>query len=386
MTTPIPLDKTSSDLPKRLISKVSKNYERWLQHINDQFERDERTKGSRDKNLTQGKISEPIFDYSLLEELEKASNEFSNKLDLLKKLDPEKVLPSNSSKNLAPDKTNIVSLKHKKAHHFSDKTLNHFEIEILRDKIYDMIKSENLGDNPVQRYSTEDGFSLYGTKDEEGLYHENANSCSDNDNDDNEVEPHLGDRCPIFPNSQHHIELELSSCACCDHSDSDHGSAHYGDDNDAIEGNGPSCDFTFEYDHKGNLISSYDNVEKNLRLLNIASNNEKSAKAEHSTPVQMRKPIDQGLRRSDRKNKNKKKDKIESKSYSGLFQPCCLFCEYEAIFGSKPRQLIKIYDAKIKKEQKRRNEFKMKLDHSKRKALERQRRLKELDEHHLHPN
>ena len=102
---------TSSQLdPKKLFELVSKNYETWLHAMSKQFQdEDNFLPIPNDETDFAGSSddSQPIFNYSLLEALEKASSEFSDKIS---KLDGEDLMDEISA-TIDPETDNNMSKK-----------------------------------------------------------------------------------------------------------------------------------------------------------------------------------------------------------------------------------------------------------------------------------
>lgn len=195
----------------------------------------------------------------------------------------------------------------------ADQLLNDADIQQLYEKVARML-------TPSGRPERSKGFSLYDTKDEEGL-HEDAGFSDQEDYDLSEVHDDLA-----------HIEVEVDGC-------SGHDGQCSCDEYDEL---GPSCEFTFEYDHKGQLVPTSNNVEEQLRLMQLQSQSQPAPRPS----------------KGKKKKSKKKKAKPES-SGPGCH---CLFCEYEAVYGVEPRQMIKWYDQTVRREEARRTDIKRKLE------------------------
>ncbi|RLV92545.1 hypothetical protein JA1_003085 [Spathaspora sp. JA1] len=340
--------------PKKLFELVSKNYENWSQAMFKQFEQDNANFSPFPDDSIPSANTPPIFDYSLLEALDVHD-------DNNEKVDP----PKSDKKSVQPSPT----------------LLSEYEIDFLRDRISQMIQHQGIGTR--DKNSTDRGFSLYDTRDEEGLHAGNTDDCYDQD--DYDLEEITGD--DDF--HHHHIEVELNTVPECD--------VHGMDGCDCpiydyVEGeedtqNGPSCEFTFEYDHTGKLIPTYNNVEEKLRLMNL-ENRLKQQKLPSISELNITTGSNTTKKKKNKKNK-KKNQPAKSTTHQNLpttipqdyygyipSDKCCLFCEYQAIFGSKPRQMMKWYDQRILQEEQRRIEFKKKLENAKSKAIKKQRELR----------
>ncbi|KAI5964565.1 uncharacterized protein KGF55_001634 [Candida pseudojiufengensis] len=341
---------SSNPGPEELFELLSKNYENWSQAMTKQFEDEENFSpfpNENDSNTSNKDKMNPIFNYSLLEALETASNEIGENL---KDISNDKVLhdyvvtssfkSSNTNGSTSTNNGSIANrpIKHPKRRilHPSHSLLNEKEIVFLRDKITQIIK-EREEDNLPQ------GFTLYDTKDEKGLNdddeiddNERAEFCSccdhseydydeeDDDDYNNQNDYDLNDfndnndkRTHFNSHRTHSIEIELNTAPDCDI----HGSNgcdcpifessnnnelerrirrkrnYMGSpsDNDYDSNEGPSCEFTFEYDHNGQLIPTYSNIEEKLRLMKLEtsmkSNSKQSIKNNKSTSIKTNKTV-----------------------------------------------------------------------------------------------
>ncbi|KAK6456789.1 uncharacterized protein RJT20DRAFT_34422 [Scheffersomyces xylosifermentans] len=448
--------------PKKLFELVSKNYETWSQAMYKQFQDEENYSPfpNEDDEASVGigasdryGDSQPIFNYSLLEALEKASAEFSDKIN---KMDDNEVinemnnrietlvsgslgasLPNTAPKrspSTPPKETEESTNTHrttgnsknagKRIIHPSESLLKENEIDFLRSKISQMIGTnafnQNINGAPFNPRKRE-GFSLYDTQDEEGLHEGNADAYydengeyHDDDQDDYDLEE-INNDDPYsygYPPT-HHIEVELNAAPECD----EHGldgcdcPVYEYDDGERYRGGefgdeGPSCEFTFEYDHTGKLVPTYSNVEEKLRLMSLqsrisAANGSNGSKSRNGVNASnMKLPSINELNigshnlnstdslKASTKKKNKKKKKKKNASSETKDQPprhhtgaigagCCLFCEYELVFGSQPRQMMKWYDQRIRRDEQRREEIKKKLENAKSKAIKKQREMRQ---------
>ena len=412
--------------PKQLFELVSKNYETWLQAMAKQFENDVDDSNyspfpKEDTNIEEiNEKSNPIFNYSLLEALDAASNDMNEQL---------RVATSSSSSNNSTTKSREG--KRKIVDPSTHALLNEREIDFLRHKITQIIQNNN---------ETSEGFNLYDTKDEEGLHEGNCGCCDDDhgddveyDQDDYDLEEINGDENYAYDiPPTHHIEVELNAAPDCPIHESEgcdcpifshhvHGGIDdedddYDEDDDRYA---PSCEFMFEYDLSGKLIPTYNNVAERLREMEANGGKFPFKKNRLQLPsIEELHARDENQKNDNKKKNKKKKKKKKSKSESGSgsssvitraedlvnisqikvpqhdykLEPstipkdyigyipsdqCCLFCEYEAVFGSKPKQMIKWYEQKVNAEEKRRAEFKRKLQNAKLKALRKQKDMRQ---------
>lgn len=114
---------------------------------------------------------------------------------------------------------------------------------------------------------------------------------------------------------------------------------------------GPLCEFTFEYDAHGRLVPleqpdalQLQNLQQYLELGKMP----KAEKAGHA-----------------------RADKSHGTDLHIRASNCCLFCQYEAYFCAKPTQIMKWFDYKRRKEEKRRQAIRDKIERAKLRALER---------------
>ncbi|CAN3368218.1 hypothetical protein DICA3_F15940 [Diutina catenulata] len=356
--------------PKKLFQLVSKNYEAWQSAMNSRVTND-LDEGYSPFPVDPDDVAEPsdpkggqpIFNYSLLELLEQAPAEF----DLQAILAPNKDTPAtNGSSSDNPIKAATPEV--------DGSILNESEIDFLRQKISNMINFRPSRGDQSNPYG---GMSLYDTQDEKGI-------VDDDDQDDYDLDEITSD------DYSHAIEVELNS-----HHQDEHCMCGGTDDE------GPTCEFTFEYDNSGKLVPTYSNVEEKLRLLSLqqklTGNN--AMKLPSISELNL---IDNPAPKKKKKSKKKKKAHeepapaaVETPAHpdrpppppGGLFSStdCCLFCEYEFIFGKKPRQLIKWYDQRLRREEQRRQEIKRKIETVKQRAMKRQRDTQQPPTDHPQP-
>jgi hypothetical protein len=395
--------------PKKLFELVSKNYETWLHAMSKQFQdEDNFLPIPNDENDFAGSSddSQPIFNYSLLEALEKASSEFSDKIS---KLDGEDLMDEISA-TIDPETDKNASKKKTKSNEVKDVLLRDSEIDFLRTKISQMINSndftlhnKNKGHyyppRPPPPPRKREGFSLYDTQDEEGLHEGNTDAYYDHDDlddyddgqDDYDIDE-VNDDQYLYDSPTHHIEVELNTAPECD----EHGMngcdcpIYENDTNarlrDRFDEEGPSCEFTFEYDHTGKLVPIYSNVEEKLRLMTLQSRMAGAGTNFSLTGAPTLGDADANMSKKKKNKKKKKKKKSQNPQISTFTNStnmllssggCCLFCEYEAVFGSKPKQMMKWYNQRIQQDEQRREEIKKKLEIAKLKAIKKQRELRQ---------
>lgn len=230
----------------------------------------------------------------------------------------------------------------------ADTLLNETELNFLKTRIGEFISFTGIG--PFSQEDEEEareGYSMYGTQDEEGLHDGNAGPDDGEDaerDDDYDIEEiGLGEQFLYGYGATHHIEVELNDGPAGAHD---------------VDPNEPSCEFTFEYDRNGKLVPTYSNIEEKLRLVSL-----QSRMAEGEVPA------------GKKKSKRKKKKAVahgaaHGDAYGVLDDACCMFCQYEAYFGTKPVHMMAWYDQKMIKEEKRRQRIKEKLERAKLNAFQ----------------
>lgn len=361
--------------PQKLFELVLQNYDAWLQVINKQFQEQSKDQQylpfpkNQDFDLNKQK---PIFNYSLLDALEQASSDFS---DRIHKLEESEGIPE------------IPNLHQDSKKNQAQGLLKESEINFLRSRLTEIVMKSRQGMPPPKK----EGFSLYDTQDEEGLHEGNTGDLyfnedgnqDDYDLEEIENEDYQYDYSPT-------IEVELNTAPECEkHGQEicdcpiDEQRSRFNSTNDE----GPSCEFTFEYDRNGELVPTYSNVEEKLRLMSLnsrslgKSGNMKLPSIKELNIHTNTEENSSNEKKNKKKNKKKKKQKHYEANESVIKEKqqsdCCLFCEYEALFGTKPRQMIKWYNEKVRKDEERRQEFKRKLENAKLKALKRQRELRQ---------
>lgn len=219
--------------------------------------------------------------------------------------------------------------------------LNDREIGYLKLKISEFMSlpwSQQLPQKNRKIKEDKEGFSLYGTNDEEGLHDDNTEGFDDEDYDLDELEDAGNFSYDYGP---HHIEVEVNNGP---------------PGPDGADPNEPSCEFTFEYDRNGTLVPTDNNIEEKLRLMCL-----QSQEGGTSAP-------------GKKKKSSKKKKKKSAPAHPEALDPnCCLFCQYEDFFGVKPVHMMKWYDKKMVREESRRQKIRAKLENAKLKALRRQK-------------
>lgn len=342
------LDENQRLDPQKLFELVSQNYDSWLQVLNKQFNDDENFLPFPQQSAE----LKPIFDYSLLDALDQASPELSENLKRLEQKIPKKTKkPARKQKNNEMDKN--------KLEFNPESLLKKSEMEFLRNKISELVMRKGFGINHEPK---QEGFSLYDTRDEEGLHEGNSQQYDDQgDYDLEEIDEGESFLYSVSP-GEHGLQIMKN--------DDDF---HYQDEDD----NEPSCEFTFEYDANGKLIHTDNNIEEKLRMMNLHPQLQKDIKLPSISELNIEQPV---VTKS--KKKKKKKSKREDKRAPDNSVYSCLFCEYEDFYGEKPREMIKWYNQKVKKDEERRLEIKRKLENAKLRAMNRQRdiRHQKLDE------
>lgn len=330
-----PYDGQPGRLPRRVYPQkfsdlVAKNYNLWLQVAGRQFREGQDDEANFLPLPKEDGKAEPIFNYSLLDALEKVSLDFSDRIN---KLEETEQVPE--IKALEKEQREEEGALRDR---FNRGLLKDTELEFLRNRIGELVMKNR------QMEQQREGFSLYDTRDEEGLHEGNTDACYDDyDEDDYDLEEIGSDYQPT-----HHIEVELNTAPECIEHGTDgcdcpmenrkqvrYTTGH-------IDEEGPSCEFTFEYDGNGTLVPTDNNIVEKLRMMNV-----------------------KGEEKKKKKKKKKPKDKIPNGN-------CCLLCEYEAVYGVKPRQMIKWYDQRELKEVQRRVEIKRKLENAKNRLRRRQ--------------
>lgn len=215
--------------------------------------------------------------------------------------------------------------------------LNDSEMSFLKARIAEFISFSGTSpfgpDRKIRRkpkVEETEGFSLYGTNDEEGLHGGNAEEFGDQDDYDidelEDAEKFLYDYGP------HHIEVEVNN-----------GPAS----SEPVDPDEPSCEFTFEYDRNGTLVPTDNNIEEKLRLMCLQSQGGEPSSAQTG---------------KKKKSGKKKKKKAAASRHHEIDDSCCLFCQYEAFFGVKPEYTMRWYDKKMDKEVTRRQKVQRKLE------------------------
>ncbi|CAH2351873.1 hypothetical protein CLIB1423_05S00320 [[Candida] railenensis] len=418
--TGLPLNSNGELDPQSLFELVSKHYNSWSNAIDKQFEDDENFSPFPNENMPSISRSDangsqqPIFDYSLLEALDKVSSELVRdqkiqdvteeaeevegngngksdglsekkmaeikKMEVIERIQRKYLAKREQEKKRQRSQEQTSSQPQQRALDDNNTLLQESEINYLQDKIAQIFKSNNVA------MPKREGFSLYDTQDEEGLHEGNADS--EFDGDDDEIEDvvdegqndydigEISDSMYYDYHPTHHIEVELNT-----ENGENSSRTVFNNQYDYEDDGGPSCEFTFEYDPSGKLIPTHSNVEEKLRLMSLESRMRigkmlDQKEEEILNKIQPGSGGASGSSKKKKKNKNKNKGSVNEQ----IEKPdpsCCLFCEYETIYGMRPRQMIKWYDHKMRQEEIRRDEIRKKLESAKSKALKKQRELRQ---------
>ncbi|KAL7667341.1 Protein IBD2 [[Candida] zeylanoides] len=327
----LPLNANGKLDPQSLFEMVSKHYDSWSTTIGRQFGEEEGFSPFPSEDAPPGP-SEPIFNYSLLEALERASSEFARR----EGADADTDADADADADAENDATAAATPA-------TESLLHESEIDYLQNKIVQIFKSNNVA---------------FPAPPEAGV----VDSRQD-DYDIDEISDSISDSMYNDYHPTHHIEVELNE----EGGESGRQRTVFNNQYDFEDEGGPSCEFTFEYDHTGKLVPTHNNVEEKLRLMSL-----QSAAASTSTVAS-----------AGKKKKKKKKSNAHPQGAVALSPSCCLFCEYEAIYGVRPRQLIKWYDQKMRRDEMRRDEIRKKLENAKSKALKKQRELRQRQQQQL---
>ncbi|KAI5958026.1 hypothetical protein KGF57_002834 [Candida theae] len=382
---PLPMN---SD-PAQLFNLFSKNYESLSQAMAKQFEDEENFSPfpSEDDTNTQ---SNPIFNYNLLEALESASIQTGEKVKEVTNGNGQRSFSTAPSQNGASTKPTTHAKR--KIICPPQSLLNDSEIDFIRNKIAQVIKQNEGGNLPrsLNFFDAGDGFALH--SEDSNKTSNGFNNRGNHNQTSIEIEfspiPECKVHgvedcdCPIF--DEEYVSSHPSSRGLNSSRDSEGR-----DSND----DGPSCEFTFEYDSKGRLLPMGNNIEDKLSLMDseagklkelqeefeaiIAEENgsrPKSAVKEQSDKTHRPRSISS---KSTQQNKNRVKRRLKreitdplddlkefvkeetqkklekrrllcnrqsssSRNFYGLIpkDDCCLLCQYEAVFGIKPRYLV----------------------------------------------
>lgn len=346
--------------PKKLFELVSNNYESWQHAMNKQFEDEDNFLPFPQEDDAESGISDkPIFDYSLMDQLDQEvdqdddaafesvvrfnqvmreklqSEEMKDKSDMSAVTNQDKL----ASLAEALENLNVLELATSiinKPTIPTNELLNENDMDLLRHKIASMIGNAHANGN--QEQETEFDIDI-------DIIH---------NQDDYDVDE-------IIDDNYSYAKPEYDE--------------------------GPSCEFTFEYDNQGKLVPTYNNVEEKLQILQnkmkLPSINELNLKEPEKKPKKKNK------KKSEKNNShdshNNTTNHVEGPIQGGLIMNsnCCPICEYEVVFGHKPRQLIKLYNQRIEKDEARRLEIKKKLENAKLKAMKKQRELKQRQQQQL---
>ncbi|KAG5417507.1 hypothetical protein I9W82_005143 [Candida metapsilosis] len=365
--------------PAQLFDLISKNYESWSQAMAKQFEDEENFSPfpSEDDANTQ---SNPIFNYNLLEALESASVQAGERVKEISSggvHDPLNLATSQSDTAPRP-----IKLPKRRIICPPESLLNNTEIDFIRNKITQAIKQKEGGVLPKGNLF-DPGIRL---RDDFGNLANNMDSNGDLNHTSIEIEfspipeceVHGAEDCdcPIF--DEGHTSSRLSSKGIS--------SRHNDDEND----DGPSCEFTFEYDSNGRLLPTGNNIEEKLQSMKYADKmkgfqdefNAIMDEADESQPnlytannrSVLIPPISSPSKSLHRKTKVKRRlkreitdplddlksfvkeesqrkleklrlrdrDSTTPRNFYGLIpnDKCCLLCQYESVFGMEPRYLV----------------------------------------------
>lgn len=375
--------------PAQLFDLISKNYESWLQAMAKQFEDEENfSPFPTEDDLNPAKLN-PIFNYNLLEALESASNQAGEKIQEITNDGIQKTSLLRGLQNGASTRP----IKHPKRKIICppQSLLNDTEIDFIRDKIAQIIKQKDGGSLPKNFNLFESGYSsihLHGD--------DNLNKISSELENNGELNPTSIEiefspipeckthgiedcDCPIFDET--YASSRLSSRGILS------GLRHTESDDDD---GGPSCEFTFEYDGNGKLLPTGNNIEERLKLMSQEATKLRGLQDEFSTTINeadepqqnslTKKQLSTSKASSSSSSLSKRRAKVKRKlkqvitdplddlkrmvkelsqeklekyrlqnrqsatprNYYGLIpnENCCLLCQYEAVFGMKPRYLV----------------------------------------------
>lgn len=339
--------------PKKLFELVLNNYESWQQSMSKQFLDEDNFQAFPQGDDDNGELSrfndKPIFDYSILEQLER-KDDGTDIVEKFNEVMKKEIMSPKSAEELESelrgdieiqqsklasleealshlDKIELLTTKMNETKLSQPAKLNEHQMDILREKIADMI-SINHQDEEIDI--------------DIDIIH--------NDGDEEEIS-----------------EEKMTK----------------------IYEEGPSCEFTFEYDNHGKLISN------NLPSINDLNFNEtkqkKKKKKKNQNQAQnlvQNEPQSQPQQDSNNQNNthNQTKQQVPWRGGLAMNSDCCLICEYEIVFGHKPKHLMKLYDQRVERDERRRNEIKTKLEQAKLKALKKQRELKQRQFQQLREN
>ncbi|KAI5969963.1 hypothetical protein CANMA_001003 [Candida margitis] len=378
--------------PAQLFEMISKNYDNWSQVMAKQFEDEDNFSPFPKEDDPNPTESNPIFNYNLLEALESVSNQAGERIQEITNDDRQSLDAPTIETPHSDTSKRLIKHPKKKIICPPQSLLNDNEIDFIRDKIAQIIKQREGGDLPAN-------FNLF-----ESSY---ENSHLD-DNDLSKLRNEFENAGHLNPAS---IEIEFSpipECKIhgledcdCPIFDEVYGSSSLSSngllresrpadsDNDS---EGPSCEFTFEYDSSGRLLPTGNNIEEKLRSMNQAAEKLKGLKdelnlgtnvasryQENNPPARNQQDSSRApssgsstspkhkskLKRKSKREisdplddlkrllKEKPQDKLDSsrlrnrvsttpRNYYGLIpsDKCCLLCQYEAVFGMKPRYLV----------------------------------------------
>lgn len=186
---------------------------------------------------------------------------------------------------------------------------------------------------------------------------------TNNDQDEYDIEEISDDlhrRLDVEEGTEHHLELEIKPQ--CDIHGSEYCECPVLDSDGEEFNDGASYNFTFEYDENGKLVPTYSDVEDKFLDQHLDNN----------TPGKITEITGKKKSKKKKKKKKTKPPSFDPDSFSN-----CLFCDYEAIFGEPPKQLLKLYNKKVADEEKKREHIRKKLQAAKQNAIKKQKEMRE---------
>ncbi|CAK9435512.1 uncharacterized protein LODBEIA_P02390 [Lodderomyces beijingensis] len=373
--------------PEEMFELVSGNYDNWQQVISKRFEEVE---DDDDDNFSpfpreEMSLGKPFRINEMSEALKESH---------AKKMTSSEMKKDGANRSSASIRATSKSTpKGPRPSVLSHALLNTAEIDFLRNKITQMIQGSGSGST-----SSPDDSRFYDARNDNdggggGGYGSNeemdACSCCGSDHnyfdqDDYDLSEVNGEEDYAYKiPSTRHIEVELNTAPPCPkHPKVDCDCPIFNTSKivgDGRDGEGPSCEFTFEYDRWGKLISTSDNIEEKLRRMQLEarkpvasrhSSNKRSgdslrlrsargaakdSKIRDSSATKAAPVIDplqdlKSFRTADLSKQlhaqTRNQPNTAPRNFFGLIPSdyCCLLCQYEAVFGCKPIQLLKLVD------------------------------------------